>query len=214
MRAGQPNWLDPKTNALGEGAKFFKHDPAEAKKLVAAAGHNVVKSVIQWHNNGTDKQREQITHGMLTEGGVFDLAINIVDYNTTYRDHQISKGLGFDGLSFFMNGGYNEESWLVNMYTPGGKRAVSGQPVPKVTDLVTRARSEQDSEKRNTLLKDAQKELALDMTNMIFPGFAIGFNLTWPWLKNFDVFTSGDLEPTWSSSRSYTEYWYDTSAKT
>jgi hypothetical protein len=49
---------------------------------------------------------------------------------------------------------------------------------------------------------------------MIFPGFAIGFNLTSPWLKNFDVFTSGDLEPTWSSSRSYTEYWYDTSAKT
>jgi ABC-type transport system substrate-binding protein len=66
-------------------------------------------------------------------------------------------------------GGYNEESWLVNMYTPGGKRAVSGQPTPKVTDLVTRARAEQDNEKRNTLLRDAQKELAVDMTNVIFP---------------------------------------------
>ena len=117
-------------------------------------------------------------------------------------------------MAFFMNGGYNEESWLVNMYTPGGKRAVSGQPVPKISDMVTAARAELNEDRRNSLIKDVQKELALDMTNIVFPGFAIGFTLHWPWLRNYGVFTSGDLEPDWSSSRSYTEYWYDKSLQT
>ena len=214
MRAGQPNWLDPKSNGLGEGARFFKHDPAEARKLVNAAGFDPVKSVIHWHNNGTDKRREEIMQGMFSEGHVFDLAIDITDYNTTYRDHQVSKGLGYDGISFFMNGGYNEESWLVNMYTPGGKRAVSDKPIPKISDMVTRTRTELDKTKLGVLIKDIQKELALEMPNIIFPGFAIGFTLNWPWLKNYGVFTSGDLEPEWSSSRSYTEYWYDKSLQT
>src|SRR5687767_15866525 len=32
------DWAIP-MNQLGEGAKFFKHDPAEAKRLLAAAGY-------------------------------------------------------------------------------------------------------------------------------------------------------------------------------
>ena len=52
------------------------------------------------------------------------------------------------------------------------------------------------------------------MTCLILPGYSVGFTLHWPWLKNYDVFTVGDLTPTWSSSRVYTEYWHDKTAKT
>ena len=54
-----------------------------------------------------------------------------------------------------------------------------------------------------------QNELALDMSNIIFPGFAVGFHLHWPWLRSYGVFTSGDATANNSSSRSYTQYWYD-----
>ena len=37
--AGEPSWLDPKdTKAFGENAKWYRFDPAEAKKLMTAAG--------------------------------------------------------------------------------------------------------------------------------------------------------------------------------
>jgi ABC-type transport system substrate-binding protein len=214
MRAGQPNWLDPKTEALGEGAKYFKHDPAEAKKLVQAAGHNTVRSAIAWHNNGSDKRREEITQGMISDGNVFDLRIDVIDYNVEYRNRQRAKGHGFEGMQFFMNAGLNEESWFANMYTPGGKRAMASEPIPKITDMVTRVRAESDPQRYNQLMKDIQKELALDMSNIIFPGFAVGFNLHWPWLRNYGVFTSGDATANNSSSRSYTQYWYDKSLHT
>ena len=56
-------------------------------------------------------------------------------------------------------------------------------------------------------------DLALDMTALVAPGYSLGFTLNWPWLKNYGVFTHGDLTQTWSSSRIYTEYWYDKSAQ-
>jgi ABC-type transport system substrate-binding protein len=79
------------------------------------------------------------------------------------------------------------------------------------SDLTLQIRKEPDKTKRDSMLKDIQKQLAVEMPNILLPGYAIGFSLSQPWLKNFNVFVSNDLNPDWSSARIYTEYWYDKS---
>jgi ABC-type transport system substrate-binding protein len=74
-------------------------------------------------------------------------------------------------------------------------------------------RKETDNNKRNSMLKEIQRKLAIEMPAMLLPGYAVGFTLSQPWLKNFGVFVSSDLNPNWSSARIYTEYWYDASLK-
>jgi hypothetical protein len=111
------------------------------------------------------------------------------------------------------NGGLNEESWFLNMYNPDGKFAITPDPIPDISDMVLAIRKEPDEEKSDAMLKDLQKKLAVLMPNMLLPGFAVGFSLHWPWLQNYDVFVSGDLNPRWSSARIYTEYWYDESKR-
>ena len=63
------------------------------------------------------------------------------------------------------------------------------------------------------MLKDLQKRLANEMPNFLLPGYSLGYTLSQPWLKNFGVFVSGDLNPNWSSARIYTDYWYDKPTK-
>ncbi|HWO72313.1 MAG TPA: hypothetical protein VNN21_02010, partial [Dehalococcoidia bacterium] len=108
-------------------------------------------------------------------------------------------------------GGHNEEAWFLNMYHPAGKFTISSKPIPEISDMTLAIRQEPDANKRNNLIKEIQRKLALEMPNILLPGYAIGFTLHQPWLRNYGVFVSGDLNPEWSSARIYTEYWYDKS---
>jgi ABC-type transport system substrate-binding protein len=214
--AGMPNWIDPKTNAkdLGEGGKFFHLNQAEARKLVQASGKQSVKETIHTRATRAQSLPTEILVQMLQEGGLFEMQTNVMD-EPTYRNYQASKGNGYDGMYIQTNGGHNEEGWFTNLFSPFGKYSVDGEkPIPGITDKVIRMRKEVDDNKRVAQIKELQRDLAMDMTCLILPGYAVGFTLHWPWLKNYDVFTVGDLTPTWSSSRVYTEYWYDKTAKT
>jgi ABC-type transport system substrate-binding protein len=99
------------------------------------------------------------------------------------------------------------------MYTPAGKFSISKEPIPGITEKVIKIRRELDDNRRDAMLKEIQRDLALDMTALVAPGYSLGFTPHGPWLKNYGVFTHGDLTQTWSSSRLYTEYWYDKSAQ-
>jgi hypothetical protein len=58
------------------------------------------------------------------------------------------------------------------------------------------------------MVKDIQRQLALQMTDIPYPGLTYSFSLRWPWLQNYGVFVGGG-----PSSREFTEYWYDASKK-
>jgi hypothetical protein len=79
----------------------------------------------------------------------------------------------------------------------------------KSQDLVTAQRQELDDKKRKQILVDLQKEFALQMPTVPYPGAANGFSLAWPQLANFGVFRSVyDFE-----SVVWTRYWNDESRK-
>jgi ABC-type transport system substrate-binding protein len=212
--AGQPNWIDPQKKAadLGDGGKFFQFNPAEAKKLVSAAGKMGLSFPYEYQSGAVNNQYEAMA-GMIREGGNFNPQVKVIDA-VTHRQYQASTGTGFDGMWPQTNGGHNEESWFLNMYNPAGKFAITKDPIPVISDMTLAIRKETDKNKRDSMIKDIQKKLATEMPNMLLPGYAVGFTLNQPWLKNYGVYVSGDLNPDWSSARIYTEYWYDKTAQT
>ena len=204
-------WVDPKGNDLGEGAKFFQHNPEEARKLISAAGATA-QTFAYWSRQRTPDFPTVIAN-MLSDG--FQLDAKILDTQTEWRPFvQQSKGAKVDGfVGDAIAAGYNDESFLINKYTPSGKFSVAPDPIPGITDAIKRARQELDADKRNNMLKQVQRDLAMQMPDI--PELSLGsrFALNWPWIKNFGVFTWGGIFHS-SSSRVYTEYWFDTKAKT
>jgi ABC-type transport system substrate-binding protein len=206
--AGQTDWLDPRGKELGEGARYFQYNPVEAKKLINAAGFDAVQIPFNWHNRGENKRAEVISN-MLRDSKLFKLDVRLLDYNTEWRDMQRSKGTGFLGYCSFTNGGHNEEAWFVNMYTPSGKFAISKDPIPKITDYVIKTRRELDNNHRGEMIKQLQRDLAVLQEPLMDPGYSVEFALSQPWLRNYGVFATGGQGPASSTSRNYTEYWYD-----
>jgi len=79
----------------------------------------------------------------------------------------------------------------------------------KIQDLIDAQRRELDEKKRLGILEQLQKELALQMPTVPYPGAANGFSLAWPQLANYAVFkTQADPE-----SVIWTRNWYDESKK-
>jgi len=208
-------WLDPKGKDLGEGAQYFQFNVAEAKKLMQAAGHNAaikMQGLVQGAGNN------QITsmHGMIQASGLFDVAITSIpaaEYN-----QRVYNGSGkHEGLAMAQNMGVRGDidQYLSTRWSPGGAsgtQTMFPEVYPwykKAQDLVTAQRQELDDKKRKTILADLQKELALQMPTVPYPGAANGFSLAWPQLANFGVFRAVyDYEST-----IWTRYWNDESKK-
>jgi ABC-type transport system substrate-binding protein len=210
LPTGSPNWVDPRKSEIGEGGQYFKFDPKEALKLIAAAGQKTVSIPFYYHNQDPQvPQRMDVFSSMLQEGGGFNLSGKILDYNSDWRQTcQASAGEAYTGLCYNNSGGFNEDAYLVAKYTVGGKYAVSSRPIEGITDQVQKVRTEPDANKRSSLIKDIQKQLAVQMTDIPYPGLTYSFTLNWPWLKNFGAFVGGG-----ASSREFTEYWYDATLK-
>ena len=206
-------WLDPQGTELGEGAQYFQYNVDEAAKLMKAAGYNSpLKMPGQMANNGNNQIAS--LHGMLQESGLFD--ISLVSLQTGDYASTVWNGSGdFEGLAMAQNMGVRGDidQYLSTRWSPGGASGTQSM-FPKVypwyekaQDLITKQRQELDETKRLGILKDLQKELALQMPTVPYPGAANGFSLAWPRLANYGVFRAVyDFE-----SIVWTRYWDDAS---
>ncbi len=207
--SGCPDWIDPKGKGLGEGAKYFQYDLAEAKRLIRAAGAEKTPVVFHYFTtlNNNSPPRNEVHAGMLREG--FDIKVEPLDYVSSWREVcQRSTGNGYDGICYNTQATPTQDAYLVSMYTPDGKYTVSDKPLGRITDLVVQQRRELDAKKRGDLVREIQQLAAADMVNLPFIGHAPSFSLRWPWLRNEGVFTSGGY-----SARPETRAWYDESKR-
>jgi ABC-type transport system substrate-binding protein len=198
-------WLDPRGKELKEGAQYFQHNLPEAKKLLSAAGlsSNVKLSHFYSTNAADYTPYNTVLNGMFSEAITTDF--RPLDYNTEWREVcQRSLGTAYNGFCYLPVSGFNAENYLQTKYTPEGKAAISGQPIPGITDLVRKIKTEIDPGKQQELIKQAQRDAAMAMPDIVLPGFSYGFQLSHPWLENYGVF-SGD----WLSARLYLDYWYN-----
>ncbi len=90
-------WIDPKDQkTYGDSAAFFKYDPAEAKKMLSAAGFADGVKTNWAYPVGFFKppfeQQMEVLHGMWQDSGNFKLDIKTLDYNSDFGPHYTNGG--------------------------------------------------------------------------------------------------------------------------
>jgi ABC-type transport system substrate-binding protein len=200
-------WLDPKSKDFGPNAKYFEHNVAEAKKLIAAAGYangfELQSNYFTTGQFGTDFPRNvEVWENMISESGV-RFKKNIIDYSGQYLAIRDTMGK-FNGWSYKIGPPaptedpvnrlgyeYTKSGGAVGFYgfDTAGKGDQSGDPVIETT--IAKARTEFDTEKRRALVHDAQRHLASKMYSMRWAGGATQFALYWPIVQNVRVYREG-----------------------
>jgi peptide/nickel transport system substrate-binding protein len=214
-------WLDPQSKDFGPNAKYYQHNVAEAKKLVAAAGFaNGVeyRATRAGDNYGPEYDRQiDVMDGMAAEAG-FKPTTNSVNYQTDLvPNYQSSRG-EFEGTGWMLRPQSSSDpidKFAEYMFSGSGPNFIgfdaagkgdhSGDPY--VDDLIRKSQIERDGQKRKNMLLDLQRHFG-DAMYIIRPvSGSTGFDLAWPALMNFLQFRGARR----SEELSY--FWMDTTKK-
>ena len=76
---------------------------------------------------------------------------------------------------------------------------------------MTKQRGEADLQKRAAIIKDIQRYAATKMYVIHNAGDAVGFDLAWPWLANWNVYRAGTGGAPWQETM-YNQ-WIDATQK-
>src|SRR5262249_7138940 len=176
-------------------AQFFQHNPAEAKKLMAAAGYANGFEASSRHITTTQlgdlPKNADALDGMAADIGIRSRVVP-QDYATEYipnvRDaHGQYEGWGYHtqagGTAVGPAGLMANEYWsrggsAFHGFSASGKNDQSGDP--QLEAMISKARVEQDTEKRRALIFDIQRYLGKAMYAIALPGGTTG-TLTLPW---------------------------------
>lgn len=219
--AGESFWVDPKDEkALGADAKWYKFDPAEAKKLLTAAGVNPpLQSKWSWPIGFFAQPFEnkmEVLHAMWQDSGNFKLDVNAVpNYLANYQTPYTNGMNKWEGMASAATAARAELDVLLHEYVKSQQirsgHLDNGQPDAVLDDLVAKQRVETDTKKREALTLDIQKRVAAKMYYMWEPGQALGFNVAWPWLQNFGLYRSKSGGS--PDQENWIYYWYDEAKK-
>jgi peptide/nickel transport system substrate-binding protein len=216
-------WVDPQDEkTFGANAKYFRYDPAEAKKLLSAAGFangvDVNAYYIATGQYGTNfANQAEVQVGFARDAG-FRVKTDNPDYQTTWLpNYYYGKG-AFNGIAIgadnpepdmgvFMFARFHPQGPRFKGFDPSGSNPIAGDPT--VTKFIQDIRAEFDTDKRKAIAKSYQQFMAKAMYAVPFPGQARGFSLDWPVVGNNGVFLSGSLYA--GGSETAVHVWVDTS---
>jgi ABC-type transport system substrate-binding protein len=182
-------WIDPKGQ---DWAKAYKHDIAEAKKLLSAAGFpSGVDANVRYPATGYPNsyyQHIEVLLAMVPEAG-FRTKIHTVNFNTEWRPQLADARGQFEGVSFIVDSGgeepsnflylhYNVKGSLNHGYDPDGQNRKQGDPT--LNDLTSKARLEFDEKKRKEIVAEIQKYEAKKIYFPRIAGGASSFSIAWP----------------------------------
>ena len=157
--AGLKDWSLPIAQ-LGEGARYYKHDLAEAKRLMAAAGHpNGFPGTICFTTYGSSilVDQAQLMLRYLKDLGI-EAKIDQKEYGAYFATCFVGK---FDSMGFGPQTTFLEpDSYLYSQYMPGEPRNQSHVNDPVVADLIVRQRRTFDVGKRREIVHEIQRHLA------------------------------------------------------
>jgi len=145
---------------LGEGARYFKHDPAEARRLLAAAGYpgGFPGSVcFTTYGSTVLTDNAQLILKYLKDVGI-DAKLDQREYGSFISSCYFGK---FDSMTYGPQTPFVEpDSFVFGMYYPGEQKNQSHVDDPVVTDFLIRQRRIADPVKRREVLHDLQRYLA------------------------------------------------------
>jgi peptide/nickel transport system substrate-binding protein len=152
-------WSIP-MDQLGEGARWYKYDPAEAKKLLAAAGYpNGFPASICFTTYGSTVLVDQ---SQLVQKHLKDVGITATIDQKEYGAYISSCFYGnFPSMAFGPQTPFLEpDTFLYGQYYPGQPRNQSHINDPQVADMLVRQRRTFDVAKRREVIFEIQKYLA------------------------------------------------------
>ena len=157
--AALKEWSIP-FDKLGEGAKYYKYDLAEAKKLLAAAGYpNGFPGTMCFTTYGSTilVDTMQLVQKDLKAVGI-DVKIDQKEYGAYIATCFYGK---FDSMTFGPQTGFLEpDNFLFGQYYPEELKNQSHINDPVVADMLVRQRRTFDVAKRREIIYDIQRYLA------------------------------------------------------
>ncbi|MGH2602567.1 MAG: ABC transporter substrate-binding protein, partial [Dehalococcoidia bacterium] len=212
--AGWDEWLDPAGTEFGPNAKYYRHDLAEAKKLMQAAGVNgKLKTRFYYPSDGygaTYQATVPILAEMMNESGLFETELTPLNYQNEYipKIHFGGERIGgWDGVALTPAAQGDEAGHQLQVqYHSAG--AASRQPPgedPKLDQMIEAQLRETDPKKRASMIHEIQR--SMPETMIAVPVFyqAAGFGLYWPWAGNVSAVRGTKVPP----AEAHPYLWYD-----
>jgi peptide/nickel transport system substrate-binding protein len=157
--AALKEWSMP-MDQLGEGAKYYRYDPAEAKRLLAAAGYpNGFPAGICYHGYGSAVLNDlaQLVLKYLKDVGI-EAKLDTKEYGAYISTCFYGK---FDSMTYGPQTPFLEpDNFLYGQYFPGELKNQSHSNDPVVADMLVRQRRTFDLAKRREVLHEIQRHLA------------------------------------------------------
>jgi ABC-type transport system substrate-binding protein len=202
VKADLDGWLDPRDDSFGPNARYYFHNVAEARKLMAAAGYangiDIVSTAPASGYGITFPTQFNAIEGMAAEAG-FRMTQRIVDYTAEfiprYRAsqgryegvaHRSPSTLGFDAVTDMLSTFYSRSG--ENFFGFSATGPLPGAGDPYVDAQIEKASAELDRDRRVDIAEDLQRHLARTQYTSKWPGGSSAFLLAWPALRNFYVY--------------------------
>ncbi len=157
--AALTDWALP-IDQLGEGARYYKHDPAEARRLLAAAGYaNGFPASVCFATYGSTLLVDtmELLLKQLKNVGI-DAKLDQKEYGAYQASCRVGKyeSMTFGPLTPFLE----PDNFLYGQYATGEPRNRSHVHDPRLDDLLVRQRRLSDVKARREVINEIQRYLA------------------------------------------------------
>ena len=193
-------WLDPLGKDFGANAKYYKHDAAEAKKLLAAAGYanglefDHLWSLANSFGPGTGRAVDTI-NATIADAGFKPTVKNL--QTPQWLDTVQNTNGNFQGVATAIDsGGPDPANYLFQHYHKDGTRFGGFDPAgtgwskdgdATLNDNIIKMKTEFDESKRKAIAAELSRYIAENGYNPRYPGGATSLGIQWPVLQNANV---------------------------
>lgn len=189
-----PYWMSPINGKdWGDSAKYWKHDPAEAKKLLSAAtGSDTLKfKVIANIDRYGEAMRQnaELLQSVIKKSG-FEAELEYMEYGAYIQSIFVGKiPTGAVGLGPLIGSPRDpDDNFFRNFHSSAPRHNWGGSPIPEQAELDSmfdKQRTILDLEERIAYIKDMQRRMA-EVMNVVPYTATSAYYYFQPWIKNYN----------------------------
>jgi peptide/nickel transport system substrate-binding protein len=180
-------WLDPTSDDAGEGSRWFRSDPREARQLLQAAGFEGQQFRFIFANNAYGErfnQGAEATAGMLNQAG-FNAQIVTQDYQREYIAAGQTFFGGYEGVFYGLQTPFTDpHDYLFSMLHSGSFRNHAGVDDARLEAMIEDEGRTTNEAERVEKVHEIQRYA---MERMYYIPVAVGnaYVATQPWLRGY-----------------------------